>query len=84
MLRKRRKELELTQDQVACRMDKDESYVAMLESGARYPPLIVAPRLAAALELDQLELIKLIMLETVPEVYEIVFLLPHQSSSRVC
>jgi transcriptional regulator with XRE-family HTH domain len=55
-IRTRRKELDLTQAEVASRIKTSPSYVAHLESGKRRPSSLVVTRLAKVLRLDNHEL----------------------------
>src|SRR5271167_3662078 len=52
----RRRELDLTQTEVASRIKASTSYVGKLESGKRHPSNLIVTRLAKALRLDRREL----------------------------
>jgi transcriptional regulator with XRE-family HTH domain len=56
MIRRRRRELDLTQDEVASRIKISTPYVGHLESGKRHPSDKIVARLAAVLGLDNREL----------------------------
>ncbi len=55
-IRARRRELDLTQDEVAVRMEISAPYVGHLESGKRHPSDKIIAKLAAVLGLDNREL----------------------------
>jgi len=57
-IRKRRQELELTQEGVAARAALHVSYVAQLERGERNPSLLIICALATALECEPWELLR--------------------------
>jgi transcriptional regulator with XRE-family HTH domain len=52
----RRKELDLTQAELASRIKTSTSYVGYLESGSRHPSNLIVTRLAKVLRLDKREL----------------------------
>jgi transcriptional regulator with XRE-family HTH domain len=56
MIRRRRRELDLTQEEVAWRIKTSTPYVGHLESGKRHPSDKVVARLAEVLGLDNREL----------------------------
>lgn len=56
MIRDRRRQLNLTQQEVARRIKTSTPYVGHMESGKRHPSDKVLSRLAAVLKLDQREL----------------------------
>jgi len=56
VIRRRRRELNLTQDQVAARIETSTPYVGQLESSRRHPSDLIVERLADALGLDKREL----------------------------
>src|SRR5258708_31917693 len=56
VIRRRRRELDLTQDEVASRIKTSSPYVGLLESGKRHPSDKIVTRLAEALGLDSREL----------------------------
>src|SRR5271170_4497948 len=55
-IRRRRREMNLTQDQVAARIKTSTPYVGHLESGKRHPSDSIVTRLAEVLGLDKREL----------------------------
>ena len=59
IIRKRRRQLELTQKEVATRIKTSKTYVGYLESGKRRPTETTIARLAKALLLDKRELFSL-------------------------
>ena len=56
VIRTRRRELNLTQAEVASRIKTSTSYVGLLESGRRHPSNLIVTRLAKVLRLDRREL----------------------------
>lgn len=56
VIRRRRRELDLTQEQVAARVKTSTPYVGHLESGKRHPSNKISTRLAEVLGLDRREL----------------------------
>lgn len=56
VLKRRRRQLELTQTQVAARVGCRPNYIGYLEADARHPRPQVVAKLAKALDLDQREL----------------------------
>ena len=56
VIRKRRRELDLTQEEVAARVKTSTPYVGHLESGLRHPSEKIVTRLAEVLGLDRREL----------------------------
>jgi transcriptional regulator with XRE-family HTH domain len=56
VIRERRRKLDLTQQDLAQRIETSVPYVALLESGTRHPSDNVVRKLAAALALDPREL----------------------------
>ena len=52
VIRERRRQLDLTQEDVARRINTSGSYIAYLETGKRRPPGVVVAKLADALGLD--------------------------------
>ena len=56
VIRRRRRELELTQEQVAARVKTSTPYVGHLEAGKRHPSDKIVTRLAEVLGLDRREL----------------------------
>jgi transcriptional regulator with XRE-family HTH domain len=56
VIRKRRRELDLTQEEVAARVKTSTPYVGHLESGKRHPSDKIVTRLAEVLGLDRREL----------------------------
>jgi transcriptional regulator with XRE-family HTH domain len=56
VLRRRRRDLDLTQEEVAARVKTSTPYVGHLESGKRHPSDKIVTRLAEALGLDRREL----------------------------
>jgi transcriptional regulator with XRE-family HTH domain len=56
VIRRRRRELNLTQDEVASRIKTSTPYVGRLESGKRHPSEKIVARLAEVLGLDKREL----------------------------
>jgi DNA-binding transcriptional regulator YiaG len=56
VIRRRRREMNLTQDQVAARIKTSTPYVGHLESGKRHPSDSIVTRLAEVLGLDKREL----------------------------
>jgi transcriptional regulator with XRE-family HTH domain len=56
VIRERRRKLDLTQQDLARRIEMSMPYVALLETGARHPSDKVVLKLAAALALDPREL----------------------------
>ncbi len=56
LIRKRRRQLDLTQEEVARRIGTSIGYITLLESGRRHPSENVISRLAKVLGLDQREL----------------------------
>jgi transcriptional regulator with XRE-family HTH domain len=56
VIRRRRRELDLTQEEVASRIKTSTPYVGHLESGKRHPSDKIVARLAEVLGLDQREL----------------------------
>ena len=56
VIRRRRRELDLTQEQVAARVKTSAPYVGHLESGKRHPSNKILTRLAEVLGLDRREL----------------------------
>jgi transcriptional regulator with XRE-family HTH domain len=56
VIRKRRRELDLTQEEVAARVKTSTPYVGHLESGKRHPSEKVVTRLAEVLGLDRREM----------------------------
>lgn len=56
MIRRRRRELDLTQNQVASRIKTSTPYVGHLEAGVRHPSDKIVSRLAEVLGLDYREL----------------------------
>jgi transcriptional regulator with XRE-family HTH domain len=56
LIRTRRRELDLTQDEVAARIKASTPYVGHLESGKRHPSNKIVKRLAEVLGLDMREL----------------------------
>lgn len=56
LIRDRRRQLNLTQEEVARRIRSSTPYVGHLESGKRHPSNKIIPRLADALGFDQREL----------------------------
>ena len=56
VLKRRRRQLELTQTQVAARVGCRPNYIGYLEADARHPRSQVVAKLAKALDLDQREL----------------------------
>src|SRR5271170_2784247 len=56
VIHNRRRELDLTQAEVASRIKASTSYVGNLESGRRHPSNLIVTRLAKALRLDKREL----------------------------
>jgi transcriptional regulator with XRE-family HTH domain len=56
LIRKRRRQMDLTQEEVARRIGMSIGYITLLESGRRHPSEKVIARLAHALGLDQREL----------------------------
>lgn len=56
LIRDRRRQLNLTQEEVARRIRSSTPYVGHLESGKRHPSNKILPRLADALGFDQREL----------------------------
>ncbi len=59
LLRQRRRQLDLTQAQVAAKVGCRANYVGYLESGARHPSPTMVVRLAKTLDLDPQELLLL-------------------------
>ncbi len=59
VIRSRRRELHLTQVEVASRIKTSMSYVGLLESGRRHPSNLIVTRLARVLRLDKRELFSL-------------------------
>ncbi len=64
VIRERRRKLDLTQQDLAQRIEISMPYVALLETGARHPSDKVVRKLAAALALDPRELFFLANPET--------------------
>ena len=64
VIRERRRKLDLTQQDLAQRIEISMPYVALLETGARHPSDKVVHKLAAALALDPRELFFLANPET--------------------
>ena len=64
VIRERRRKLDLTQQDLARRIEVSMPYVALLETGARHPSDKVVVKLAAALALDPRELFFLANPET--------------------
>jgi transcriptional regulator with XRE-family HTH domain len=60
VIRRRRRELDLTQDEVASRIKTSTPYVGLLESGNRHPSDKIVTRLAEVLGLDNRELFFLV------------------------
>jgi transcriptional regulator with XRE-family HTH domain len=56
VIRERRRQLDLTQEEVANRVDTSVPYIGLLESGKRHPSEKVVAKLAAVLGLDPGEL----------------------------
>ena len=56
VIRRRRRELDLTQDELASRIETSTPYVGLLESGKRHPSDQIAMRLAEVLGLDSCKL----------------------------
>jgi transcriptional regulator with XRE-family HTH domain len=56
VIRNRRRELDLTQDEVASRINTSAAHMSQLESGKRHPSNKVVTRLAEVLGLDNREL----------------------------
>jgi len=56
VIRTRRRQLDLTQEEVARRVNTSVPYIGLLESGKRHPSDKVVTKLAEALGLDQREL----------------------------
>lgn len=56
VIRERRRQLDLTQEEVAQRINASDSYIAHLEAGRRHPPGKVVVKLANVLGLDPREL----------------------------
>src|SRR5271166_5006940 len=56
VIRDRRRELNLTQEEVALRIKTSTPYVGHLESGKRHPSNLIVTRLAAVLGFDNREL----------------------------
>jgi|SRR5215469_2096319 len=56
VIRKRRRQLDLTQEAVAHRVNVSVAYIGHLESGKRHPSDKLIPKLAGALDLDKREL----------------------------
>ncbi len=56
VIRKRRRELDLTQDEIASRIKTSTPYVGHLESGKRHPSDKIVTRLAEVLGFDKREL----------------------------
>ena len=56
LIRKRRRQMDLTQEEVARRIGMSLGYITLLESGRRHPSGKVVTRLAKVLGLDQREL----------------------------
>jgi len=51
-IRKRRKELNLSQEQLAHKCDFDRTYISMLERGKRNPSLVNLKKLSLGLEIS--------------------------------
>jgi transcriptional regulator with XRE-family HTH domain len=64
IIRERRRKLDLTQHELAARIETSAPYIALLETGARHPSDNVVRKLAAALGLDPRELFFLANPET--------------------
>ncbi len=64
VIRERRRKLDLTQQELARRIETSMPYVALLETGARHPSDKVVRKLATALALDPRELFFLANPET--------------------
>ena len=57
VLRKRRFELDLTQEALASKIGIDRTYISGLERGRRNPTLLILVRVAAALDISVSELL---------------------------
>jgi DNA-binding XRE family transcriptional regulator len=70
VIRERRRQLDLTQEEVARRINASGSYIAHLEKGKRRPPGAVVAKLAEALRLDACDLFLLADLKVGYLIYE--------------
>jgi transcriptional regulator with XRE-family HTH domain len=70
VIRERRRRLDLTQEEVARRINASGSYIAYLEMGKRRPPGAVVAKLADALRLDARDLFLLADLKVGYLIYE--------------